>query len=186
MVHSSRNEHLYSISEWKRDEILTVDKRHTCVTCKSTFKKLTDLCNHLDSVGHFPYTLPEEINVYQCPFDNCHFTTIYYFPFKQHLLSHPFFNKPREKVESMFINIECSFRVYAKPISFFHSRSYIESSKRDRMAELKALTALMDHLKGHNNQSEIQKKLKARKDHLIKIDQKGFNKDLDSQMHISV
>lgn len=165
-AHSGKNDFIYSISELKREETINIDKKHQCSTCQKPFKKLTDLVAHLDITKHFPHTKKDEINLFECPFDNCYFSAIYYFSFKQHLLSHPFFNRPKE--ESPFLNVDVKFKVYSVPTSFYHIPAFCEEIAEDKHEEIKSIDCLLSCLKGHNDHSEINKKLKARKDYLHK------------------
>jgi len=167
-VHSSRDELIYSLSRLKRTELVEVEKRHSCPTCKKVFKKLTDLASHLDTAGHFPQTRPGEINVFRCPFDNCAYLSTHFFPLKTHLLSHPFFNKPRSGPDAE-LRIVVHFDVYDAPVSFLHIASFSGGTALERKEEMDAIDSLLESLKGHSDTTDIGKRLKARKDHLIKL-----------------
>jgi len=169
-THSYKNDYIYSIGDLKRVDTIYLDKKHKCAECNKIFKKLSDLIAHIDITKHFPVTKQGEINVYNCPFDNCGYKSIYFFLFKQHLLSHNYFNHTQKKTSDLAIpEVEVKINVYSIPTSFFHVSTFREENLEDRKEEIIAIDCLLDSLKGHNDQMELGKKIRARKDHLIKM-----------------
>ena len=65
--------------------------------------------------------------------------------------------------------VEVKINVYSIPTSFFHVSTFREENLEDRKEEIIAIDCLLDSLKGHNDQMELGKKIRARKDHLIKM-----------------
>lgn len=167
-VHYTRDEYLYSFAERIRTHKVRIEKRHSCPSCNKVYNKLKDLVAHLETTGHFPQTHADEINVYECPFDKCSFSSISYFYVKQHLLSHPFFNMSKDT--DMVVDL--TFSVYGLPDSFLHIAAFRDTNPQDRKQEVDAINGLLDLLKGHNDSADIIKKLKARKDFLIKLNSK--------------
>lgn len=166
-THSGKGEYIYSVSEMKREEKMILEKRHSCVECKRKFKKLSDLVVHIDTSKHFPCAKADEINVYECPFQDCYFNSVYFFPFKTHILTHKYFNKPKTDLTEIYTEI--NFKVYAKPNNFMHISQYrSEERYLDKKEEIEAIDRLLDILKGHPDSNDKNKKLRHRKDQLHK------------------
>ena len=67
---------------------ITIDPSNSCDTCKQTFETLADLIAHLECNDHFPHAKHGQINLFECPFDNCGLAVIVYGDFKKHVISH--------------------------------------------------------------------------------------------------
>ena len=162
IVHSASNEYIYSISKLKQERVACVEKRHSCVECKQSFKKLSDLIAHMDKTKHFPETKKNEINVFECPFDQCAYNSVYFFYFKQHLMSH-LTNDPNTAL------IDVKIKIYPEPQSYYHTAKYLENDSLDSKEEINAIECLINSTKGQTDTAKIVAKLKSRKDHLIKF-----------------
>lgn len=166
-IHSGKNEYIYSLGKLKREESFEIGKKHICIECDKKFKKLTDLIVHIDNFKHFPSPAIDEINVFECPFDDCSFTSIHLFTFKTHLLTHKYYNKPKDELCTDEISVK--LKIYSKPTGFMHIPQYRSDEKfSDKKEELNAIDSLLDILKGHPDTNDQTKRLKQRKDHLHK------------------
>lgn len=159
------DQYVYSLSILKKTEKISVDKSHSCFECHARFKKLTDLVTHLESTRHFPKNPDTEISVLGCPFDKCGFKSIHFFSFKQHIMTHSYFQLKNDSFNE--ISVSAVLYIYNKPKSLYHISQFI-NAKEDNIDELKTIESLMETLKGHNDSLDVQKKLKCRRDQLHK------------------
>lgn len=148
-----------------------IEKKHSCPQCKLYHSKLVSLCEHLKKTDHFPQARKDEINVFVCPFDDCHFKSTIFFAFKTHLLSHKFF------VSVGGEKITCKIRVYSAPKCFYHVPRFGEKSglhertECERQCERKAIDDLVELHKNHSQFFEVNKQLKERKEQILQIEQ---------------
>ena len=84
----NQNEQIYSVGHLKKEMDFEISKSHVCpdTTCKTKFKKLTDLIVHLNLTKHFPEPNAKEINVFVCSFDDCRFRSVNFHTFKTHMM----------------------------------------------------------------------------------------------------
>jgi hypothetical protein len=169
LAHNS-DEFIYSISKLKKIEKIIIKKVHSCFECSLKFKKLSDLSYHLENAKHLNKNPNSELVVLNCPIEDCNFRTVQFFTFKQHLLSHSYFrsNESLNDATSNELSIPVMVHVYDKPTQIFHICPFTDTLL-DLSDELKCVESLMDFLKGHNDYLDAAKKLKSRKDYLIKI-----------------
>lgn len=161
VLHSTTNEYIYSVCEIKSEKIITLEKFHSCVECKKPFKKLTDLISHLEKTKHFPEAKKNEINVFECPFDACHYKSVYFFHFKGHLMSH--------LTNYVTTTIDVKIKIYSEPQIYYHTAQYMDNCSMDRKEQIDAIDCLINSMKGHTDTAKIIAKLKIRKDHLYKV-----------------
>lgn len=127
------------------------------------------LVDHLKRSNHFPNAVDNEINVFVCPFDDCHFKTVVFFSFKTHLLGHKFFTASMTPGQGE--KVMCKVHVYTAPDSYYHSVRMGDKNTEhginewERDCERKAIGDLLEL---HKNQqfNELNKILKQRKDEL--------------------
>jgi hypothetical protein len=162
------NEHIYSISKQIRVSNLEIGKAHNCQqqNCNMKFKKLSDLMAHLNKNKHFPVTLPNEINIFNCPFDNCKFKSNQFFTFKTHLMTHPFFNRQINEYEEPRVTVKVF--IYNVPKFFLHVNLLQETVLSEKKAELDALNSLLEITKNILAYNDDNKKVRARKDQILK------------------
>ena len=165
----NNNELVYSVSDFPIKVLdIELSREYKCLTCFLKFKKLTDFTYHLENTKHFPFAESENVvNVFCCPIDDCQFHTILYSAFKVHILTHPYVQKIFENHTSD-VKLTAKVRVYDKPNSFFHVKKFNGKLYYDKVDELTGIESLLEILKGHADQGEFVKKLKARKDEIYK------------------
>jgi hypothetical protein len=165
----NNNELVYSVSNLPIKVIdIDLSREYKCLTCFLKFKKLTDFTYHLENTKHFPFAENENlINVFFCPIEECQFRSIVYSAFKIHILTHPYVQKifDNQKNDEKFT---AKVKVYEKPKYFFHVRKFNGKLYSDKIDELDGIESLLEILKGHADQNECVKKLKARKDEIYK------------------
>lgn len=159
---STKTEEVYSIGELMRSEIFVASKVHTCPTCNVKFKKLSDLALHLKNSEHFPGSRKNEINILFCPFDNCGLKSTKFFEFKNHLMSHPFFNNPNN---GKFNSIQVKVGIYSSPKFYYHMAKNLEITNADKKNELEAIDDLikLNHSEDHSNLVSFKEKRKILK-----------------------
>ena len=167
LAHNS-DEFIYSISKLKKIEKIIVKKLHICFDCGLKFKKLSDLSNHLVNAKHLNKNPNTELCVLNCPIEDCCFRSVHFFPFKQHLFTHTYFNSSDNDATSNELSIPVFVHIYDKPTQLFHVCPLIDTLN-DLSDEIKCVDSLMDYLRGHNDHMETYKKLKVWREHLAKI-----------------
>ena len=165
----NNNELVYSVSNPPIKEVeIELSREYKCLSCFLKFKKLTDFSYHLENTKHFPH--PENgsvVNVFYCPVDNCEFRSIEYTKFKIHILTHPCLQKTFDNPLNE-VKLVAKVKIYEKPKGYFHVKKFNGKLYADKVDELAGIESLLDNLKGHAEQSECVKKLKARKDEIYK------------------
>lgn len=157
-LHSAtQTEEVYSIGELVRTKTFEINKVHTCPTCTVKFKKLSDLALHLKNSEHFPGSLKNEINILFCPFDKCGFKSNKFFAFKNHLMSHPFFNNPKI---GKFSSVQVKVGIYSSPKFYLHMAKNLVITNADKKNELEAIDELikLNHSEDSNNLASLKKK----------------------------
>jgi hypothetical protein len=181
-IHDSSKSHfIYSVYDLNDLHELQISKEHSCPTCMTKFKKLTELVTHLEKVKHFPHAQNEQqINVFHCSLDKCTFKSTNFFAFKTHILSHSHFNKqqqqqPQSKITNVD-SVKCKVEIYTKSNAFFHMTNFQHdlNLKQENLSELEAIDSLLEMTKQHTHANELYKDVRARKDQLIKLAQRKF------------
>lgn len=174
-THRTFDEYIYSINDKLPIKQIDIElsRKHVCLTCDLKFKKLTDLMYHLEVTKHFPFINPNDelINVFYCPVDTCSFKVNNYSTFRVHILTHQNLVKQLESQESneKTVKLTAKCRTFMKPTNYYHLKQFGYNSFNDHIDELEAIKFLLDTLKGHSDQQELVKKVKARKDELHKL-----------------
>lgn len=163
-AHSGQSDmEIFSMGKLDRVLELEIEKKHNCPECKHYHSKLVTLVDHLKRSKHFPEPKEDEINVFVCPFDDCHFKTVLFFSFKTHILNHKFFTNGGERVM-------CKIDVYKAPSEFYHVTRFGENSGHESIKwEIDCERRVLgDLLELHKNQqfNALNQVLKARKDQL--------------------
>lgn len=157
LVHESNFK--YAVAFTEKLIPIEIKRSHLCPTCSAHFRKLSCLMNHIEETKHFPYVDQNQLCVYECPFDTCLFTTIDYSIFKIHLMEHQNYTTNNRDDVSYKINV----KLMSKPSLYFHAADFNDSSEKSLVNELKTIESLTEIIKGHKNQHDLIKMLRARK-----------------------
>ena len=165
----NKDEQIYAIAHFKHETNFEISKAHTCPDskCKIKFKKLSDLILHLNQTKHFPEPAKNEINLFTCSFDDCRFRSVNFSTFKNHAISHSFFNKPSSTLgDDLKVSFKC--KTFYSPTSFLHLPQIKQNLPQDNKNECEAIEDLLELNKGHIGYNQLNTRLKARRDELKK------------------
>jgi hypothetical protein len=121
--HHNSHHQVYSLARFIRQSSLTIGKSNSCSFCQAKFVTISELASHLSKTKHFPTSSSEnEINLLECPFESCHFNSVNYYSFKQHIVGFHsnFFNVTRASSQDAEPTVTFTVSTYEKPSIYLH------------------------------------------------------------------